>query len=378
MKYIIDMYDNQLKLNYKLYKVNAKELSERLFKQYKLTKIKLELFNSDSNLARDILTYKSRIGKPYFKGIEEYSYNDIKKTISKLEEGKRFSNPLGISMGYEIMPLAISVRDYDIENGELELIDGFKRMFCIEEVPDIDILVKVYDELNDRDWINSMILYNSWKFVNKSKAEIYMDRGFQLGLYYRYRLMFVNMYTENRDIQYYINIYTNGLGMKYDIFYYEMNRDIKRGVYTTLWNNSEFHNDIKILYKLTNMLPTFTIKKRNKPIEYHKVEDRERRLLEIEEGITLVLGEIRRYEARNKLERKKFDISIIDNFFKREDLQKHFVKVMNMTIPGFRENYVRNNLIEEIRKEMFTKMGYEYIEPRKKEPFKPITGEIEL
>lgn len=196
MKFIYDMCDNQLQVPYKLYQVNAKQMSERLFKQYNLSQVRLQVFNSESKLARNIVDIRHLKMHGHIIRKNDLRVESVAKAVKEILDNSYVNKmtDIGVNMGYEIMPIAISVKDFDIENpnSKLELIDGFKRMFCTTEVPDIDILVKVYDELDDRLWINSMIVYNSWKFVSNESCHKYMDRGFQLGLYYRYKLMFID------------------------------------------------------------------------------------------------------------------------------------------------------------------------------------------
>lgn len=183
------MIDNLLNREYKLYQVNARDIYTRLNRDYNIPKVRLQMFNSETGLSRNIGKIKEHKKDGY-----KYNTQDIdtvKSIIKKIQENEYIDpmSALGARFGYELMPIAISV-DGDFENYEtrIELIDGFRRMFCVKEVPNVDILVKVYGKLNDSEWINSMMIYNSWKFAKGEKANVFMDRGFELGIYHRFGL----------------------------------------------------------------------------------------------------------------------------------------------------------------------------------------------
>lgn len=371
MKFLNKMYDHQLNVEYQLYLINARELSNRLFEGYGLDKLTLQTFNSDAKLGKALIEVEERKLRGYYKGEEDIVEKDIEKAKKAIEENTHVSpmNKIGVSFGYELMPIAVSCEG-EIENPDtkLELLDGFNRMFCLDEVPSMDILVKVYPKLNDAQWINSMLVYNSWKFTKNSGSGRYMDRGFQLGLHYRYDLRFIDMVLADRSMFGMIDLYTVGN----DLSVYGRDRANSTGTYTTLWNNNCFENDIRAIYEIFSYRPVFRLKKRGKPEEIHDTSEmnRVRYLDRILEVFVSILGEIRRYEYKNKVQvRKPFDRNILYNYFSDETLQKHFVKVINMSVDGFVCNYINDHMREEIKKRIFEGMGYEYQPPRKEPKF---------
>lgn len=369
MKFLTVMFDNLLNREYKLYTVNSKEIYKRLMDSYKLSNLQLQLFNSDLNLYEKINDVR------YEKNIYGTIKNDgavsrLKKTISDIHENKYVDEHGKISakFGYELMPIVISVEN-DFENPEekIELIDGFKRMFCSGELPDTDILVKVYNKLDDREWINLMVIYNSWKFTNMEKSERYMDRGFQLGLYYRYGIKFINMELIYHDIFLLINKYVHKVSAHN--YLSTFNRDNVNDVYSTFWNNSEFHNDLIAMYEMFNHYPVFRVEKRGGKVEEFDLTNKlKRKKRNIRDGVCRLyevfiycLGDIRRYEFyHNIIERKPFDINIFYDYLKKPELQKHFLKITNMEVDGFICNYINQNLLDNINEYMYNSMGYKY------------------
>jgi hypothetical protein len=366
MKYLQTMHDHQLDVDYRLYLVNARELSDRLFKGYGLDKLTLQTFNSKAKLGVALIELKKLELRGY--SVEDNRrIRDVEEAKKAIEENRHVSpmTKIGVSFGYELMPIAVSCEG-DIENFEtkLELLDGFNRMFCLDEVPFMDILVKVYPKLNDAQWINSMLVYNSWKFANGAGAGRYMDRGFQLGLHYRYDIRFIDFVMIDSNIVSSIDLYTVGN----DLSVYARHQSNTSGTFATLWNNDTFADDIRAIYEILTTRPVFRLKKRGKPEEiYDTSEKRYGYLARILEVFVSVLGEIRRYEFTQKVQQKKpFDRNILHEYLADESLQKHFVKVINMTVDGFVCNYIRDHMREEMKKRMYEGMGYPYQEPEKK------------
>lgn len=367
MNYLQTMHDHQLHMDYRLYMMNARELSERLFKGYGLDKLTLQTFNSNAKLGKALIEVEERKLRGYYRGEDDHIAKDVENAKKAIEENTHVApmTKIGVSFGYELMPIAISCEG-DIENAEtkLELLDGFNRMFCLDEVPNMDILVKVYPKLNDSQWINSMLVYNSWKFMSGGAGR-YMDRGFQLGLHYRYDIRFIDLVMADRSIIGSINLYTVGN----DLSVYSRDRTESAGTYATLWNNDCFADDIRAIYDILTAKPVFRLKKRGKPEEIYDMRERKRNgyLERILEVFVSLLGEIRRVEFKNKVQNRiPFDRNILHEYLADESLQKHFVKVINMTVDGFVCNYIRDHMKEEIKKRIYEGMGYDYQPPEKK------------
>lgn len=363
------MRDQAIGLDYKLYEMNAKELSNRLKEQYNLAPLFLHLFNSNSGLSGHLESLEELDS---WKELQEGDYRKrrIQESVEKIENGKHLTamNKKGIEFGYELMPIAISAKG-DIEDPltAIELVDGFKRMFVMDDVPDTNVLVKVYEDLSDKDWINAMLVYNSWKFTDSEGSAKYMDRGFQLGLYHRYNLTFVGLKNPYYNMFRALDIYTVGA----DLRSFWHGGGSASGTFKTFWNNSLFWDDIQAISDIFNASPVFSIKKKGQLETYESTEKQFRgggmnRLLEV---FVSLLGEIRKYEYANQIEeRKQFDRNIVKDYFADESLQKQFVKVLTMSVDGFIINHIQGHMREEIKKRVYEGMGYPYTPIEKKKP----------
>lgn len=166
-----------------------------------------------------------------------------------------------------------------------------------------------------------------------------------------------------------IDIYTTGK----DLTPFWSDGGSNVGTYATLWNNNQISQDIKSIYEIMMYTPTFRIKKKGKPEEVYTTPLIKNNMYRIYESFVSAIGLVRRYEFKNKItDRKPFDMQVLINFMQREDLQKHFVKVQNMSVDGFIVNYVAEHLREEIKKTVFEGLGhsYEIIVKKKEEPIK--------
>lgn len=371
MKYLATMYDNLIKKEYKLYLVNAKYVHDRLNKNYNLTKIQLQMFNLETKLAE----YTKKMNDE--RHISEYTTEMYNKVVNNIENNNHIGvmTQIGVHMGYELMPIVLCAKgDFEKDETEIELIDGFRRMFCTKEVPNIDILVKVYDKLDDREWINSMIIYNSWKFKNGAGAKTYMDRGFQLGIYHRYSMNFAQMELLYRyyDMFKMVDIYTQCD----DLNSYSMVNGHSRLTYETLWDNNLLKEDLIAIYKIFTYTPTFRIEKKNKAQEYDVSTERDKvrtGICRLYEVFVSVLGEIRKYEFNKGIkDRRTFDINIFYDYLGNKNMQKHFIKLTTMEVDGFIINYIIKNLRNGIKEIMYKGMGYDYLYPEKKIDGTPI------
>lgn len=144
------MFDTMINKSYDLYVINAKTVEDRLKKTYKMSKVRIQAFNDAINLPsliteiRALREEKKRVYRSdYMDEVKENIRKEIKSIINNKHVGDY--NRVVSEMGYELMPIAVSVAEKAImnENAEVELLDGFRRMFFVEEVPDKDLLVKV-------------------------------------------------------------------------------------------------------------------------------------------------------------------------------------------------------------------------------------------
>lgn len=361
MEFLKTMNDRQLNKSYKLYLMNAKKLSQRLCESYGLDNLTLQMFNSDTKLAQYTIDLAELKLKGFHISDDSYEIKHIKETTNKIATNTHIDplTKVGVLFGYEMMPLALSVKgNVEDPRTEIELVDGFKRMFCIDEVPDMDVLVKVYEEFSDQEWINAMIVFNSWKFADGEGCKKYMDRGFQLGLFHRYGIRFVDMVMKWGDMFDAINLYTSGR----DLNHYSIKSGVEGGAYYTLWNNPCFIDDLKSIYEILSYEPVFTIKKRGKPDQELKEGMKgfySLGLYRVLEVFVSILGEVRRAEYQNGVEiRVPFDITILSNYMSDPNNQKHMIKVCQMTVDGFTMNYIRDHMRKSIRDYIYGYMGY--------------------
>lgn len=360
MKYLHTLYDQALEREYKLYLMNARELSERLKKDYNLPSTMIHLFNSESRLEEYLTDIKKLKRSGHVIKEDDLRLTRVRESIKNIKNNSHLQpmTKKGIEFGYELMPIALSAKG-DVENPEtsIELLDGFKRMFVMDVVPEIDVLVKVYGEIDDREWINAMIVYNSWKFIDGGGSNKYMDRGFQLGLYYRYRLLFVNMPLTQWDMFRALDIYTTGG----DLRSYHLDKGSTTGTYKTFWNNSVFYDDIQAVYDILTIRPSYEIKKKGivETIDTGKNKRLNTGLMRILEVLVSLLGEIRRYEFENGIdERKAFDRTILSSYLNEPVFHKHMVKVIQMSVDGHVINHIKLHMREDMKKYMYEGMGY--------------------
>ena len=261
MRYLATMRDNQLNIDYDLYQINARVLADKLQKNYRLNPIKLQTFNEEFPLAKEVADLKGMLAGRNCISIWN-DYNSLTSTKQKCRElitqiksndHVTASKDLQAQLGYELMPLCVSVEEKNFFYEKIELLDGFRRIFFVKEVPDVDVLVKVYGTLDDIQFINAMVIFNSWKFKDSKSCVSYIDRGFRLGLYYRYKIDFVDYYNYTYETSWnLIDIYTHRLP------------------HASLWNNGQFHKDLVVINEIANYRPIFKSVKK-KTVEVYDV-----------------------------------------------------------------------------------------------------------
>lgn len=331
MKKIYTLFDTEIKAEYDLYLINAVELKNYLLGSYSLSENKYHLFNKATRLHEDLERHASN-----------NNYNiDLKTgTIEKNElesemKSKRHSIDVGFEnkvnkpvelsnnandahlMGYELMPLAISLKDRDMKNiKSVELLDGFRRMFYVNDVPDRDVLVKVYDKLDSKQWANAMLLFNSWKVAVVSKVDDFVDRGFKLSLFKHFGLDITNYSPDSLSM---LKHYFDG------------------NFYARLKNNDIFIEDLKFI------LDSY---------DKHISKFGERRSYEISpifEEMYELIGVLRGLEF-NFLDnvdghtRKVITLEEFDKFLMSKLVEKHVGKIAKMSTPGHIRNYVEKNI----------------------------------
>lgn len=140
--------------------------------------------------------------------------------------------------------------------------------------------------------------------------------------------------------------------------------------FETLFDNDQFLNDTRLLLSLLKEHLRFHNKTKkvdewieSAPKEYkrfaHSYE-----LIKLE--IAIILGYIRRIEYRQGGERGKVTFEDVMQWLKQESLQKHFVKVTKMQVPGHTKNYIDKHLRDDLRNFLMDLMDVSD-EPKKKE-----------
>lgn len=373
MKYLCTLFDVLLKENYDLYEINARNLEARLIKTYKMSKVRIQTFNNAIKLPTLISKLKA-INEGYVcihrSGYKDELKEEIQEEVKKIKNGQHsgLQNDIYGNLGYELMPVSVSIFNRDIKNpdADVELLDGFRRMFFVSEVPDRSILVKVYDKLDDTDWINAMVIFNSWKFADSQmdgyvyrlstensngKSQVILDRGMRLGLYYRYGIDFNSL-----------------ISYSYKNIWKMLNLYFSDKPYNTLWNNNQFYKDIQTIYEITNFKPVFKYQKGKRGKLYifdsNSKEYGQPYFLEmLFSHYIAFLGEIRRSEYQKETEgddvkRKSFTIEAYKKFLSYEELQMHFIKLSHMSVPGHMENHIKRYII----KPMINHLRREYYE----------------
>lgn len=355
MKKISTMMDSKLGKSYDLYTVHARELVQLIqgvYEKQGITPLFVQRFNSDFTIGTSNRSYAEqltnvwRIETGYEQDYRQelaQEKQQLKETEERFLQGTAFkekNNTLS-AMGYELMPFAVSVKNQDLENerASLELLDGFRRIFFTSTIPDQEVLLKVYDTLDDREWVSSMIVFNSWKFVHNNPL-MFLDRGFKLGLYKRYNIDFTALiYCGRHDYRQTIERY------------------IARTPYYTLWQNELFSSDILFMQEVKKYRPVFTIKKKAGEQIFDAATNPYTLpyfLEKIHNVLANELGSFRRKETQALLQaetvlRKPMDFADYLEFMQDKTLQKHFIKLSEMSVNGFIDNYIEKHLLNRIR-----------------------------
>lgn len=359
MKKLTTMWDGKLKQSYDLYQTSAKELIaliRSVYEQKGMNSLFVQRFNASLEIGPYRHRYADKLSTlhamqagvkmPYYH--ESYNSDKLAQEIGAFEEAyqrgdiKHPEEDAVGSLGIEQMPFALSVPQKDVARnlGELELIDGFRRVFYMENVPDQDVLVKVYDTLEDDAWMSAMVVFNAWKFADNTHSLRFMDRGFKLGLFKRYEMDATKLY-----------------GYKDDSLENSLKEYIQKEPYSTFWQNGLFVQDVQFMQQVKLHLPVFTAKTKKKeetvdigenPFNYPFFLSYINRLVYREMG-SVRREETKRLEAGETVERQLFVWENYTAFLEQEDLQAYFIKLNGMQTWGHIENNVDKNLSARIK-----------------------------
>ena len=339
-KYIGTFRDEFINIDYDLCIINSLEFKNIIEKEYNLNPLKLALFNRDSHIIDLVHTLEKygdlEIDKKNGKIIKHIRDEFYISNIKKAEKGEIFDKEdleVYNVIGYETSSFAVSIKDRNYkEPNNIELIDGFKRIFLTKNVPDRDIFVRVYDYLNSLDWINAMLEFNAYKTLNKEyAAESFITRGFSLGLYKHF----------NVDISY--------KGM---VPITLMSTYMGNNLYPVLKSNPYFIDDIKLLFSLYKYLK-----------EINQEDDAKYSFdnaLILTDSIADVFCRSRENEYSKGKRQKSLEIEDFKVFFDKKENKKHLLKLNKISVSGFKKNHILKNIIPPLI-EIFKGKGFEVL-----------------
>lgn len=380
MKKLHTMHDEILGVDYDVCAVSLIELASQIKQSYAFDEKEYFRFNTEYFVGKDIgmksmnarrtsyqdiIREKERlengIGIVYTARYEDSSSDfslDMKSTVKKKEmtkeelakkldvylqtaeeqmKEKKFQKEEEIfsHFAYEMFPIVVS----KTQKG-YELLDGYRRIFFTNPLPDREVLVKVYPEIDDVQWMKMMVMFNSWKF--EKGVATFFDRGVSLGLYYRYGVDFG---------QYYSYHGTFSLESM-------LNRYIKSDFYHTLWGNDCFHDDMKVLKNFIFWKPKFVFQTSRKKTEFDcsVLNNKEITkaypifLISMIKMISSQLGKLRREETKQIQEgtlKKRKSVSFDDvlHVLQKEELQQDYLKMKDMYVTGHIENRLADKII---------------------------------
>lgn len=327
MKKLGTFFDSETNTDYDLYSSNALTIKAALDNSYKLSRAKIQMFNNDSGMLEDI-NRETEHGNLNFDKVNGEIINKDNYTPSGYARNSMFKtenepsynqdkNQDYYQLGFELLPLAISLPNKDIKKlDHLELLDGFRRMFC-SEIPDREVLVKVYDILPTDKWCNAMLLFNSWKLVGHK--QFFFDRGFKLGLWKHFDIdITLHQHDYRHDIMLSIEQYS------------------RSDIYKTFKNNQYLDKDIKLLIKTQNHF-------KNKHII--KV-------------LATLLGAVRILEFENRQAAKSIFPEDLIAYIEK-NAQKHIKKINSMQVDGHIENYAKKHIYPLLLQYVRKYYGYE-------------------
>lgn len=244
--------------------------------------------------------------------IKDRATNLLENSIKVISDNKFFLEAI------ESSPIVLNRK----KDGKYDLIDGFFR--TIISSPDIDpvVIVKTYDDLDDKDWFNLMVTFNSWK-SNSNEVKLTIDRGFIFGLYTRFGIDPKDYVScdYNTDIFSIILAYFSDSSSNRN-FEYDRHLDVN-----IMRNCKYFVQDIKSFEKLWKVNPNKNIFERNSYTYFYKI------LLKF---IVSTVGKIRR--NNDDIEQNEFNINIVSELLNDKEYNKEFLKLCKMQVPGRIDN----------------------------------------
>ena len=333
------LYDSVAKMDYSLYAMPYQELKTLVVSGMTLSEEQVIRFDSESEFFR-----------PDWGG----------KRALELKQTTRIRHA---EIGLEQMPFILS---YQSEKDRYVLLDGFNRLFGSHGTFTQDVLVKVYEDITPKDWVNIMTHANAWK-VSKSGGVAMMDRGFKLSLFEHYGIdLAISPIGDEREEP-----------LRYQSAF---STYFNREPFDTLLDSERFLDDARLLIQL--LMTDLTFHHKTKKVdEWMKSNEYDMKRYahsfeQLKQILVIVLGSIRRKEIREGWTQAELTMDDVLAFYQRDDLQKHFVKVTQMQVPGHIENYIKKHLKVELEAYLMEKMGHNYTAPAPK--VKAVTGGFKI
>lgn len=229
-------------------------------------------------------------------------------------------------------------------DGKYQLIDGFYRLLFKQLSK--KVIVKVYSDLNNYEWMQLMITYNAWKIDNNNKLKFF-DRGFILGLKSRFDIN-LDTYISYRpdkniikELHYYVNNLEsrnlsdlfNGKNKKKNADTYKeaqtLLSNLKSNIdYNSMLSLKYFIDDFKILGEIFNYIPN------DLP---DVIENNFRKEFKI--GYNCFINNVItticciRVIYKDK-KQSKLDLTIIDELLKNREIKTSLKKSFEMSVEG--------------------------------------------
>lgn len=144
--------------------------------------------------------------------------NAIKKAITKIYP----MNEMDYCHQLEVMPIILNI---DTKTNKIQLIDGYKRLFCMQNktIMDRNCVFKVFYDLNDIDFLKMLYMVNYWKqsMDPRNNAQLlFHDRGYMFALKQRFGIE-METYSDNykllHTLQSYDSIQNKAKVMSFDL-----------------------------------------------------------------------------------------------------------------------------------------------------------------
>lgn len=309
------LYDSVAKMEYTLFSMPYLELKKLVLSGLSMTEEEVIRFDTES---------------------EYYSKIAVRK--------KETERPLHVQLGLEQMPFVLS---YDSEENRYRLLDGFNRLFGSYGVFEQTVLVKVYQDITQKDWSNIMAHANAWKITNLN-VKAMMDRGFKLSLFEHYGIDLTTSPNGNVPL-----LYPTAFSSYF-------NRD----VFGTMLNHTRLVEDTNLIIQFLSEQLSYHNKTKQVD-EWILGENRHMKGYAhsfelLKEEMVFLLGELRRKEISESFVQNEIKLNDLKSFYEQKELQKHFVKVTNMKVPGHTENYIKKHLSELMKEHLSEKLGHLY------------------